>query len=228
MTTTSLFARWLGVAFAASISASAAQATPMSLRISADDVYVAYVGNSNGTGLVQIGSDGNKADAENYSFNASAGQYLYVLAWNHPGANSLTQALQASVTDGSTTRVTDASHWQAATMGFWNDGAEYGNLPPPLVVAEARTSGATWTSDIVAAAASDPRWGDVHGGGTAQWIWKADFGTAWPNNGLFAFRTALDAGDPGNGSVPEPASLALTLMGLGGAAWLRRRRENNY
>ncbi len=208
---TALFALLL----AGTVVATAVQAGPITARLTARDVYWAYTGAANGSGLTLLGGDGNYAVAENYAATVPANSYLYVVAWTGTGQED--QAFQGSVTTGAGTTFSASSGWEAVSLpspfvGFSNTSAALGSA-----LVESEIASAVWQTNIVTLPAAT--WGDRHGGGQAQWIWHNSFTPANGPLGYTIFRTALDAG-PGNGgpTVPEPASLALVLAALGAAA----------
>jgi hypothetical protein len=203
---------------------STAQAAPFTTRLTAQDVYYAYTGDANGNGLSLLGGDSNGANAETYSGNTTAGAYLYVVAWTI--AHDEVQAFQGSVTVGSNTVYTDASHWQAITRPDPYEGFAYGPtfpaLPNALLMAD--IAGGGWQAPLAVAAANT--FGDVHGGGQASWIWSTSFAPPPGAPTYTIFRTQLEEGQTQN-EVPEPGSLGLALAALaalGGLGGLRQRR----
>lgn len=210
----------LALLLAGTVLATTVQAGPITVRLTARDVYWAYTGAANGSGLTLLGGDNGYAVAENYSANVPVNSYLYVVAWTGTGQED--QAWQGSVTTGTGTTYTNATQWEAVSRPA--PFANFSDTSAALALAavEAEIAGAAWQTNIVTRPANT--WGDRHGGGQALWIWHDTFIPASGPLGYSIFRTTLDAG-PGN-TVPEPASLALVLAALGVAGAARRVRSD--
>ena len=199
--------------------ATSAQADLISARLAARDVYWAYTGAADGSGLTLLGTDSNVFDAENYSATVPGGSYLYVVAWSHNGSED--QAFQGSVTIGSSTVYTDGTHWQSISLSSPWDGFANGDGAVPEQLVQAQIANASWATPQ--AVMSSANWGNPHGGTQANWIWHDSFTPGGGDHGYTIFRTALSAGPGDENEIPEPASLALMLMALGSGAWATRR-----
>lgn len=201
--------------------ASSAQADLISTRLAARDVYWAYTGAADGSGLTLLGTDSNVFNAQDYSADVPAGSYLYVVAWTHNGEED--QAFQGSVTIGSTTVYTDATHWQSISLPSPWDGFANGVGAVPETLVQANIAGASWAMPQAVMAGS--AWGNPHGGTQANWIWHDSFTPGGGDLGYVIFRTALTAGPGDENQIPEPASLALMLTALGSGVLATRRRS---
>jgi hypothetical protein len=205
----------LGAVVAALAIHGAALAEPVTVKVTANWAYSAWIGAADGSGLTLVGADSNFQNAETYNANLPTNSYLYVVAWT--SANDESNSFQASMSNGSATVRSDLSHWEAVRHVLGG-----GELPPSATAIGIDIAGATWLTDIVVASPGQSNIGDAQ----AQWIWltsPAPLGVA----DYFVFRTSLgDQIEPPPSQVPEPHSAALAGLALAATSAVRRRARN--
>jgi MYXO-CTERM domain-containing protein len=218
----------IAAALAANLTGTA-HAGVISATVSVNDRFAAYVGAADGSGLSYVGSflgNGPNWFTGNTFTNvsAAAGSYLYVMAWGIAN-NEGSPALQAAVTtlNGSVV-YSDAAHWQGIHRPQPYAGFAQGitdAMPSTSALAQ-EIGAANWAQDVVVEAPLNTMW-DVIGGGVAQHIWVNSFTTGVMDGSYAVFRLALDVPGEPTGTVAEPYSAALALMGLLVAGASRRR-----
>jgi hypothetical protein len=184
--------------------AGSAQATTLNLSLTADNAFSAYLSTSDSTLGTLIGSGGDWTSTFNFSQPlAGTPLFLHVVAANGGGPDGFIGSFSLSdasyhFSNGSQALDTDTANWKADPWsGAWT-------TPAGAPVSFGANGVGPW----------GPRAGIS---GSAQWIWSS------PDNGVAEFSTQLTG--PGSGSVPEPASWAVMLLGmLGTGAVLRMRR----
>ena len=196
-------------------------AITMEATITADNHYGLYFGAVNGSlvtfvGRNELGYDGspgsyNWSEAESFSFDIIAGDYIYIAAW---GDDDTAQGLlgQLVIPDWGTTILTNTSDWEVYLT--FNDKDDDSPAPTESEM-ESEISGASWNivSDYIEHG-SDP-WGYISGiSNNADWIWGS-YLIPGSNYGEYQiFRTQV---------IPEPGTMF--LLGLGGLALLKKRRK---
>ena len=184
--------------------AGSAQATTLSLSLTADNAFSAYLSTSDSTLGTLIGSGGDWTSTFNFSQPlAGTPLFLHVVAANGGGPDGFIGSFSLSdasyhFSTGGEALDTDTADWKADPFGgTWA-------APAGTPISEGLNGVGPW----------GPRAGI---NGTAAWIWTS------PDNATVEFSTQLTG--PGSGSVPEPASWAVMLLGmLGTGAVLRARR----
>jgi MYXO-CTERM domain-containing protein len=209
--------RLLGAA-AAAVAAlalhTAAGAEPVTIKVTANWAYSAWIGAANGSGLTFVGSDSNFTNFETYNTDLPTNSYLYVVAWTDP--NDEANAFQASLSNGSSTVRSDLTHWEGVRHVLGSS-----ETPPSAIAVGNVIAGAAWSTNIVAAGS-----GNAINDPLAQWIW---LNSASPTGvaDYFVFRTSLgNVNEPPPNNVPEPHSAALALLALGAVRAVRRRGVN--
>lgn len=209
--------------------ASAAQAGPVSVTMTAKDRYAAFIGGADGSGLTGIGSwtgpGSSYTTPETYAgLNAPAGSYLYIMAWGIVGQED-PPGIQAVVTTiNGDTVYTDSTLWQGIhrPQPYTGFGAS-SDVPPSDSILAAVIASADWEQDQVVEAPVN-YFGNIVGGGLAHQIWVNSFFTNVNDGSYVMVRTALDSNGAPPASVSEPHSAALAALGLL-AAWGGRRRS---
>jgi hypothetical protein len=211
----------LGLCFMGSLVASTVARADIIATLTADNHYGLYVGNADGSVLSFIGRN-EKGDngaggynwslPETYSFSASSGSYIYVLAWNDGGPRSW---IGQFTTSGSQALLSNTTQWQYTVASGPNPGT-YGDVPA-LGTVQSDIAGAQWATPLASAINGTSPWGTIPDiAGSAQFIWSDNFSNGSSTDGHYV---VFRAGAP----VPVPPSLLLLAPGLAGLAVIRRR-----
>jgi hypothetical protein len=203
-------------------SVTTAYAVAIEATITADNHYALYFGAANGSlvtfvGRNELGSEGspsayNWSEAESFSFDIIAGDYIYVAAWSD---GDVAQGLlgQFVIPDLGTTILTNTSDWEVYLT--FNDKGDDSSAPTESEM-ESEISGASWNivSDYIEHG-SDP-WGYVSGiSSNANWIWGSPLMPGSDYGEYQIFRTQV---------TPEP--ITMLLLGLGGLIIRRFKFKN--
>jgi hypothetical protein len=180
-----------------------ASASNSSATLTADNEYWLYSGNATGSNLQLIGHGANWPTANSYSFDVTAGDYLYVMAldWGQP------HAWQGLFNTPSGTVYTNDASWVAYTTSN-------------TTVNAAVISGATWSSLTTELPATSGPWGNVVGDVNAKWIWNSGIYSG-DTAVLFRSATSVDPTSP----VPESDTAAMMVAGLAVLGAMVRRRQ---
>lgn len=199
--------------------------------VSSDNHFAIYAGDVNGQNLRLIGRDTvtDWQSAESFAFTPLPHEYLYVVAWDNPGAIGDPQMVigQFNLPDG-TTIYTNAADWEYVYGSGPNPGD---NLDPGLLPAIFDLELDILLGSFAPVGASAPNntapWGTnpgivgAFGGTNAQFIWSDTFNNVSESNNretYVIFRATREL------VVPEPTTGLLALLGLGGVALRRRGR----
>lgn len=206
-----------------------AQAIPVTAHITADNHYGLYYGDATGSNMQYVGrnetgTSGNGLPGqynwtlpETFNFNISAGDYLYVAAWDDGGPQMWTADF--SWAGGSAPElVTDATNWQYI-QGNTVILSELSSPPVTIPDLKAAITGASWSFISQALAYNSSPWGNISGvDDSAKFIWGDT--TAEAGGKFQIFRTAIPVAP-----VPEPSTMLLLGAGLLGLAVMRRSRK---
>lgn len=191
-----------------------AVAEPVTVKVTANWAYQAWIGAADGSGLTFVGADSNFHNAETYSADLPTNAYLYVVAWTHP--NDESNSFQASMTNGATTVRSDLSHWEGVRHVLGSS-----ELPPSQTAVFNVINSAVWQTNLVLADPGQSNIGDAQ----ANFVWlgsPSPLGVA----DYFVFRTSFgNINEPPPSGVPEPTTAALALLAMGAAGALRRRKS---
>jgi hypothetical protein len=205
---------------ALAMTAFSANASVLTLDLTADNAFSVYVSSSNSTLGTFVGSGGSWQNTYQYSVTLSPGtNYIQVIGTNWTSANGYPYGPPGDpsnpdafigtfkisggyvFSNGATTLSTNTTNWLAA---------------PAL-------DNTSWTAPTVAAQAfavnGSGIWGSYNGAqpniaADAQWIWSN------PDNGLYAdLSTQISA-------VPEPATWAMMILGFFGIGFMAYRRKS--
>lgn len=217
----------LGLLLAAGVISQASAALPnTSATLTADNHYGLFLGNASGSNLQFIGRNefGNGGSPgsfnwslpETYQFNASPGDYLYVLAWDDGGP----QAWIGSFNTPAGALTTNTTDWVVKYTTTGNPGVN-GNVPSNATVASLIGAG-SWSAVNAQAANGSGPWGTIAGVGAAKFIWHDTLSdNSSSDHGFALFRSANAIMAP----VPEPETYAMLLAGLGLMGAVARRRR---
>lgn len=218
----------LGLMLAAGVVSQSFAALPnTSATLTSDNHYGLFLGNASGSNLQFIGRNefGNAGSPgaynwslpETYQFNASPGDYLYVLAWDDGGP----QAWIGSFSTPAGALTTNSTDWVAKYTTTGNPGVN-GNVPANAAVVSLIGAGSWGAVNAQAANGSGP-WGAIPGVGSANFIWHDTLSNGSASDGGYAlFRSANAIMAP----IPEPETYAMLLAGLGLIGTMARRRRN--
>lgn len=206
--------------------------------LTADFHYGLYYGQADGSGLTFVGRDLNQpwnnpepfpwTSPETFSFNANAGDYLYVLAWD--GFDPFRSWIGEFKLSNGVSLVSNSTDWEYTIASGVNPVG--GDAPSPTELMP-KISSASWTIPNAAGFNGTAPWGTISGiSPSAQFL-------VWPNSSTDSaiFRTkwaVVEASESEPGSeltesepVPEPTSVVGVLVAgvLGVGVRLRRKRQ---
>lgn len=197
------------------ILASGARAESVTAKVVADDFYKVFVGNASGSSMTYVGGSGSTlwfSQGAPFSFTATAGEYIYVAAWDSASYGPPHMWI-GEFTIGSTTLYSNTSDWVAKYDATLKD-------PATAAVSALAQSAGAWLSISASMANGSSPYGMLIGGSPASMIWHDSFGgSSASESGYALFRTAAPVV-----AVPEPESWALLLAGLGLLGFAARRR----
>lgn len=212
--------------------AATASATTLSGALTVDNSFNAYLSNSASSLGTQVASGSNWQTAVSFSNVAlTAGQsyFLNIEAYNAPGGGLNPGALLGtfSLSDASFQFANGLQTLQTGATGWTGGYNASGSLPQ---------SWSQPTGSVVALGGNGTGpWGNIAGiGSTAQWIWPSDAQSSPSTPTAYGgecqdcvvdFQTQIQFGQAAPSSVPEPASMAIFAVALGGLAFALRRQR---
>lgn len=219
----------LGLLVVGGLRAAPVAAATVTAKVTADNFYAIYLGSRTGQnvrfiGRNELGPGGNPgtfnwSQAETWTFDPLASDYLYIAAWSD---NSVAQALigQFTYTGGQfLTNLTDG--WEV-TLGNQDLGD---NSPAPTVGSLGSVvAAATWNNVQYSLNHGVSPWGKIAGiADSAKWIWGTPLmNTAGSGAGEYqVFRRPLTGITPA--PVPVPAPFVLLASALALLPVVRRR-----
>lgn len=216
-----------------------AQATPIEVTVTADNVYGIYTGTGTAASTF-VGADNAWPSAETYNFNLPDDNFIYVVSYTD---DAVAQGFLAQFTNHSNGNVFYSSdpQWEVTATGINKNTADpqptLAELSTQIQLANAGTNPANgWVAPTVGPVNGATPWGPVAGiSSAAHWTWYDSHkdtrtSTSYPvpfagfnHDEYLIFRIAV-AATPITPSVPEPESVALALVGLGLCGAVARKR----
>ncbi len=182
-----------------------AQAESVTARVVADDHYAVFVGNASGSSMTLVGDSGANlwfSQGAPFSFEAAAGDYVYVAAWDDASYGAPHMWI-GEFTVGSTTLYSNTTDWTT----------KYDNTvksPSAAQVSALVQSAAPWLAPQASMPNGSSPYGSLIGGAPASMIWHDVFdGSSASENGYALFRSLAPVV-----AVPEPSTYALLMAGL--------------
>jgi hypothetical protein len=212
--------RIAAVAATLAVAVAGAGAVTIGAEVTVDNSYGLYVGTP--ASLSFVGSDNDWSSVETYSFSASAGDYVYVAAWDWSGI----QGFQGIVDAGSTKYRTNTTDWVVtivapAALAGWT---AINGPAPSLSSLQSALSSATWSSIAAGATGSHSvqPWGAKVADLNTLWIWSDTLSDVSAGDGkLVVFRTVT----PVVSAIPEPGIASMMAVGVAALGFLAHRRR---
>lgn len=196
------------VAFALVFLVSGVHAESVTARVVADDFYSVFVGNASGSSMTWVGGSGPTlwpGQGVQFGFNAAAGDYIYVAAWDSPSYGQPHMWI-GSFDIAGTMLYSNSADWVAKYDPSQKD-------PSAAAASTLAQSAGNWLPILATAPNGSAPWGTLIGGAPASMIWHDVFnGTSASESGYALFRTAAPVVAT---AVPLPATWALMLTGIG-------------
>lgn len=187
--------------------------------MSADDEFALYHGPANPTpgSLTFVGTFLGWTTANNYTFAANVGDYLYVIAQDLRGVRWGLGGY-VSVNSGPFVPITIGQGWEAVRVG--NNGGTLLSLPNQATVESLITTAntnSTWAPAVSGTATPGVGLPNFYGSLPAQQsIWQNNPNGVQQDYDIILFRYQI---------VPEPVSMMVLGAGLAGLIGLRRRTK---
>lgn len=193
----------------------AAQAETVTARVVADDHYAVFVGNASGSSMTLVGDSGPNlwySQGAPFTFEAAAGDYVYVAAWDDANFGAPHMWIGAFTT-ASTTLYSNTADWTTK----YDNTIKFPNAAQVSALAQ---SAAPWLAPLASMPNGSSPYGNLIGGAPASMIWHDVFdGSSASENGYALFRSLAPVV-----AVPEPSTYALLLAGLLLVGRVARRR----
>lgn len=200
--------------------AAPAQAITVTADVTVDNVYGLYVGTPSTLSL--LGANSDWVSVERYSFEAAAGDYVYVAAWDLGGI----QGFQGIVSGESRVFRTNTIDWTytlvaPSALPGWTPAS---GSQPGLASLKTALAGASWSAVTGSAPHSTWPWGGAVSDPATLWIWSDSLTDPTLSDGtLVVFRTVASVASV----VPEPSMALLMLGGLLIVGTAARRRAQS-
>lgn len=195
-----------------------AHAATVTARIVADDFFKVFIGDAAGTSLTDVGgSAGNLwfSQGTPFSFTVSAGQYIYVAAWDSASYGPPHMWIGEFDIDGAKL-LSNTTDWVAKFDATIKD-------PSTANVQTLAQTLSPWTVLAASMPNGSLPYGSLIGGSPANMVWHDSFaGDSASEGGYALFRTVTAVA-----AVPEPESYAMFLAGLGLMGFVIHRRKEN-
>lgn len=187
---------------------SAVRAESITARVVADDFYSVFIGNASGSSLTHVGGSGANlwpSQSTAFGFNAAAGEYIYVAAWDSASYGPPHMWIGSFDIEG-TMLYSNSTDWVAKYDASRKN-------PSTAEVSTLAQSAGSWLPILASLPNGSSPWGALIGGAPASMIWHDAFdGTSASEYGYALFRTAAPVVAA---AVPLPATWTLMLTGIG-------------
>ena len=211
-----------------------ANAIPFEVDITVDNSYALFTGTESAATNF-VGSDNSWHQAETYSFDLPASDFIYVVTRSDL---AVAQGFLAQFTNLTTNErfYSNDSQWQVTATGRYNfapydnSASSFTELSQQLVLAnQGNNPSGGWVATTAGEANGAAPWGTVANiDAAARWSWYNSNGSSNPTIGGFnhdeylIFRISVGATE--FTEVPEPSGLLLIGLGLLGLYSVRKRK----
>lgn len=200
------------------LAAVTANAETVTAKVVADDHYKIFVGDASGASLTQVASSGSNlwfSQGASFNFDISAGQYIYVAAWDSASYGP-PHAWIGEFDINGTKLYSNTTDWLGKNNNSIKDPSEND--------AETLATTGLWSALAASMPNGSSPYGSLIGSSPASFVWTDAFnGTSASQNGFALFRTKYAALGT-TSAVPVPAALPLMLSGAGLLAFRMRRK----
>lgn len=197
------------------LAAVTANAETVTAKVVADDHYKIFLGDASGASLTQVASSGSNlwfSQGASFNFDISAGQYIYVAAWDSASYGP-PHAWIGEFDINGTKLYSNTTDWLGKNNNSIKDPSESD--------AETLATTGLWSALAANMPNGSGPYGSLIGGSPASFVWTDVFSGGDSQNGFALFRTKYATIN----AVPVPAALPLMLSGAGLLAFRIRRKS---